>query len=47
VSYLREWENIRAFYTSLGHEDAPYTDETVIKHVTAGIMWAVRREHLL
>jgi type 1 glutamine amidotransferase len=47
VSYVREWENIRAFYTSLGHTDAPYSDETVIKHVTAGIMWAVRREALI
>jgi type 1 glutamine amidotransferase len=47
VSYVREWENIRAFYTSLGHADAPYTDATVIKHVTAGIMWAVRREALI
>jgi uncharacterized protein len=47
VSYVREWENIRAFYTSLGHADAPYTDATVIKHVTAGIMWAVRRQALI
>jgi type 1 glutamine amidotransferase len=47
VSYVREWENIRAFYTSLGHADAPYSDATVIKHVTAGIMWAVRREALI
>jgi type 1 glutamine amidotransferase len=47
VSYVREWENIRAFYTSLGHEDAAYTDADVIKHVTAGIMWAVRREALI
>jgi type 1 glutamine amidotransferase len=47
VSYVREWETIRAFYTSLGHDNAPYSDETVIKHVTAGIMWAVRREALI
>jgi uncharacterized protein len=47
VSYLREWENYRAFYTSLGHVDAPYADETVIKHVTAGIMWAVRRQDMI
>jgi type 1 glutamine amidotransferase len=47
VSYVREWDNIRAFYTSLGHADAPYSDATVIKHVTAGIMWAVRREALI
>jgi type 1 glutamine amidotransferase len=47
VSYVREWSNFRAFYTSLGHEDAPYTDPEVIKHVAAGIMWAVRREALI
>ncbi|HEY8944863.1 MAG TPA: ThuA domain-containing protein, partial [Polyangiaceae bacterium] len=47
VSYVREWSNIRAFYTSIGHEDAPYSDPDVIKHVTAGIMWAVRREALI
>ena len=47
VSYVREWGNFRAFYTSLGHEDGPYSDMNVIKHVTAGIMWAVRREALI
>jgi type 1 glutamine amidotransferase len=47
VSFVREWGNFRAFYTSLGHEDGPYTDANVIKHVTAGIMWAVRREALI
>jgi uncharacterized protein len=47
VSYVREWGNFRAFYTSLGHEDGPYSDPTVIKHVSAGIMWAVRREALI
>jgi uncharacterized protein len=47
VSYVREWGNFRAFYTSLGHEDGPYSDANVIKHVSAGIMWAVRREALI
>lgn len=47
VSFVREWGNFRAFYTSLGHDDAPYSDANVIKHVTAGIMWAVRREALI
>ena len=47
VSYVREWGNFRAFYTSLGHESKAFQDAQVIKHVTAGIMWAVRREALI
>ncbi len=47
VSYLREWENFRSFYTSLGHESSTFGDEYVRKHIAAGIMWAVRREALL
>ena len=44
VSYTREWGNFRAFYTSLGHESSTFEDAQVMKHVAAGIMWAVRRE---
>jgi type 1 glutamine amidotransferase len=44
VSYTREWGNFRAFYTSIGHEASTFEDAQVIKHLTAGIMWAVRRE---
>jgi type 1 glutamine amidotransferase len=47
VSYVREWGNFRSFYTSLGHESKAFQDAQVIKHVTAGIMWAVRREALI
>lgn len=47
VSYVREWGNFRSFYTSLGHESSTFKDAQVIKHVTAGIMWAVRREALI
>ena len=47
VSYLREWGNFRSFYTSLGHESKTYQDKEFIKHITAGIMWAVRREALI
>ena len=47
VSYVREWGNFRSFYTSLGHEAKAFQDPQVIKHVTAGIMWAVRREALI
>jgi type 1 glutamine amidotransferase len=44
VSYIREWGNFRSFYTSIGHEAASFQDANVKKHITAGIMWAVRRE---
>ncbi len=44
VSYIREWGNFRSFYTSLGHEGPTMNDENVRKHISAGIMWAVRRE---
>lgn len=47
VSLTREWGNFRSFYTSLGHQSDTFKDPLVIKHVTAGIMWAVRREALL
>jgi cytochrome c len=46
VSYIREWSNFRSFYTSLGHDGATYQDANFIKHVAAGLMWAVRREAL-
>ena len=47
VSYIREWSNFRSFYTSLGHEGSAFQDANVKKHVTAGLMWAVRRDHLI
>ncbi len=47
VSYVREWNNFRSFYTSIGHAGRAFQDADVKKHVTAGIMWAVRREALI
>ncbi len=47
VSFAREHDNYRSFYTALGHESALYQDENFKQHLTGGIMWAVRREHLL
>jgi type 1 glutamine amidotransferase len=46
VSYIREWSNFRSFYTSLGHDGSTYDDPEFVRHVAAGIMWAVRREAL-
>ncbi len=47
VSFTREWSNFRSFYTSLGHAGTTLSDANVKKHITAGVMWAVRREALL
>jgi type 1 glutamine amidotransferase len=47
ISYIREWGNFRSFYTAIGHADVVFKDATVKKHITGGIMWAVRREHLI
>jgi type 1 glutamine amidotransferase len=47
AAWLREWGNFRAFYTSLGHDSAMYQDPLFKKHLTGGIMWAVRRAHLI
>jgi uncharacterized protein len=44
VSYTREWSNFRSFYTSMGHAGTTVSDPNFKKHVTGGVMWAVRRE---
>jgi type 1 glutamine amidotransferase len=48
IMWIREWGNFRAFYTAIGHAEAVFRDdENVKKHLTGGILWAVRREHLV
>jgi type 1 glutamine amidotransferase len=47
ITWIREWSNFRAFYTGLGHDANVFDDANVKKHITGGIMWAVRREHLI
>jgi type 1 glutamine amidotransferase len=47
IMWVREFGNFRSFYTALGHDAVAFQDATVKKHVTGGIMWAVRREHLI
>jgi type 1 glutamine amidotransferase len=44
IMWTREWGNFRAFYTAIGHEGVVFQDPQVKKHLTGGIMWAVRRE---
>ncbi len=47
IMWVREWGKFRAFYTALGHDGSTFQDPEIKKHVAGGIMWAVRREHLL
>jgi type 1 glutamine amidotransferase len=47
IVWAREWGNFRSFYTAIGHDKQVFTDPVVKKHLTGGIMWAVRREALI
>jgi type 1 glutamine amidotransferase len=47
IMWIREYGNWRSFYTAIGHDAPVFQDATVKKHVTGGIMWAVRRDHLI
>ncbi|HEX6276524.1 MAG TPA: ThuA domain-containing protein [Polyangiaceae bacterium] len=43
----REYGNYRAFFTALGHDQTVFSERAMKQHLTGGILWAVRREHLL
>jgi type 1 glutamine amidotransferase len=47
VSFVREWENFRSFYTALGYEATSFDDVNVRRHIAAGLLWTVRRAHWL
>jgi type 1 glutamine amidotransferase len=47
IMWTREYGNFRSFYTAIGHDRPVFQDATVKKHITGGIMWAVRREALI
>jgi len=43
ISWVRNWEGIRSFYTAMGHPSSAYDEPDVRKHILGGILWAVRR----
>jgi type 1 glutamine amidotransferase len=47
IMWAREHNNFRVFYTAIGHHDFVFQDPLVVKHLTGGLMWAARREHLI
>jgi type 1 glutamine amidotransferase len=47
IMWVRELNNWRSFYTALGHDSTVFRDPLVKQHVTGGILWTVRRDHVL
>jgi hypothetical protein len=47
IAWAREHDNYRSFYTGLGHAATTFQDDNVKRHLVGGIMWAVRRAHLI
>jgi type 1 glutamine amidotransferase len=47
VSFVREWATFRSFYTAFGFRPESFEDANVKRHVAAGLLWTVRREHWL
>lgn len=42
IAWCRQFEGGRSFYTSLGHFDEAYEDQTFLSHILNGILWAAR-----
>jgi type 1 glutamine amidotransferase len=44
LAWYHDFEGTRSFYTALGHKKEYYSDPTYVKHLTGGILWAMRME---
>lgn len=47
VAWYHEFDGGRSFYTSLGNEDAEYTDSNFLKHLLGGIEYAIGKNYVL
>jgi uncharacterized protein len=43
ISWAREFEGGRVFYTAMGHTPESYSEALFLRHVGAGLRWAARR----
>jgi type 1 glutamine amidotransferase len=43
MSWTREWDGGRTFYTAGGHDSAAFAEDLFQKHVLGGVLWAARR----
>jgi len=41
IAWYHTFEGGRCFYTGLGHTSEIYQDEDYVKHLEAGIIWAI------
>jgi type 1 glutamine amidotransferase len=44
VSWAREFEGGRVFYSSLGHTNASWNDQRVLAHYRGGLMWTAHKD---
>jgi len=44
LAWYNEFEGGRSFYTALGHKKEHYSDPDFVKHLTGGILWAMRMD---
>ena len=44
LAWYHEFEGARSFYTALGHKQEYYSDETFLKHLGGGILWAMKMD---
>ena len=42
LAWYHEFEGARVFYTALGHKKEFYSDPMFVKHLTGGILWAMK-----
>jgi glucose/arabinose dehydrogenase/cytochrome c551/c552 len=47
MSWYHEYDGGRAFYTALGHTDASYEEEEYLRHLLAGIQYAIDENEVL
>jgi type 1 glutamine amidotransferase len=44
LAWYHEFEGGRSFYTALGHKKEYYSDPMYVKHLTGGILWAMKMD---
>ena len=43
ISWVKEFEGGRVFYTAMGHTSESFSDPLVLKHIASGLKWTMRR----
>ena len=43
ISWVKEFEGGRVFYTAMGHTPESFSDPLVLKHIASGLKWTMRQ----